>query len=793
MSDPTLLLALALLAASPAHAAQQAAPAPNPERHRLSLPIPTDLAAHHAFLDHLAALRTARRTEDFRQTLGAYRAELLDRSRGLRARILADGARVESELWLMPTLIVEDASGELVSELDAWDHVESTGAGSLRAPQTLKVALNFNHHDAAGANGLTVGGVPVEGDGVTIAIVDTGIDLDTGGKGRPHRAFYENGSPSQTSIGIDGSRILSALSTYAAAGDPDDLHGHGTRMASLAAGARWPSTVPGVADSPAPSAFLRSYDITADNPAGLASVCDMVAAFDHLAAEPDVLVANMSYDGSFGAEIAPNPMIDLTVRSGIVVTLSAGNQGSGSIMHGAYNAIPVGASFDGIPEVFDDGSVFLSAVGPLPDGRAYPAMVAIGMDLTSATLDDEASATPSWGTSGAAAITAGSAALVRHAAPQFDALETKAVLLNGSNRSVAGDPNAIGIGYLHTKQAVEDALAGEVVSRTTGNLDTATWQVPLEPGETLDVAVVWEREMLGFLGTCMSELAPGYLGNPAVADVDVVLRSSTGAVEASSFSDRDNVEALSFQSAAGGLYELDVEVVSFEESVGSVTYAVAGVSGPPTSVVQDPCGGSAPSVFSAQAGALVSSTPSKTQYTVLKGCGLDQVVSAAVGGVPTTIVPYSSKALRLDLPTGMAPGTHQVDLTLSDGSVLGSAVVVGLTLPVLTAPYDNASVSIGMPVQVQRNPYEVYGIVASLVLGQTGFPGITVLGIGGGNPSHVFLVDSGILDTDGLGGFKLTGVGGLGVGTKILFQAVVFDFTWLGLVPSNLATTLVVV
>ena len=68
---------------------------------------------------------------------------------------------------------------------------------------------------------------------------------------------------------------------------------------------------------------------------------------------------------------APSPTIDAPVRSGIVVTLSAGQNGTGLILRGTYNAIPVGASFLDEKEAHAAGPFFTSAIGPLPDQRKY--------------------------------------------------------------------------------------------------------------------------------------------------------------------------------------------------------------------------------------------------------------------------------------------------------------------------------------------------------------------------------------------------------------------------------------
>ena len=43
-----------------------------------------------------------------------------------------------------------------------------------------------------------VSGVALRGDGIGMAILDTGVDADMAGSGRPHSAYYPGGNPSMT-------------------------------------------------------------------------------------------------------------------------------------------------------------------------------------------------------------------------------------------------------------------------------------------------------------------------------------------------------------------------------------------------------------------------------------------------------------------------------------------------------------------------------------------------------------------------------------------------------------------
>ncbi len=761
----------------------------------LMVDLQVDLEAHGAFLDHLAVLRQTRQSQAFRETLAAYRASLHQNAAELVELIESSGATVVGERWLQPALIVEGASPSLVAELGSRAHVANGEALAMRAPQGLSEALDAQHHDSQGANALSVGGTPIEGDGVTIAIIDSGIELSLDITGRPHRTFYEDGDPTTNAGGIGGSRIVSAEGVEGTGFFPipsgDDVNGHGTRMASIAAGASYPSLTFGVADGPAPGASIRSIEISDGQLSGIASVCAMVNAFELVATYPDVLVANMSYDGSPGPGQAPTPSIEAAVRSGIVVTLSAGNQGTGSIMHGTYNAIPVGASFLDTQEVYNAGQNFTSAIGPLPDGRTYPLMLAVGEELTSAALDTESSSLLSFGTSGSAAIVAGTAALVRQAEPSLSALETKALLLNTTDTQVAGNENAIGFGYLQSKAAVEQALAGNVTTRTAISLDTAVWPVQLAAGETFDVTTTWERTQLIDASNCF--FAPNIqLPKPIIADLDIVVRDNSGTLLSSSRSGFDNVESIRFTAPQAGTYLLEVEVINFEVGTSAVTYAVAGVSGAPTTIIPNLCPATTPVLLTTQDGTVQLPLLSSPTRSVFKGCGLEDTTAVTIGGLPASFEIFSTKAIEVEIPFGLTEGSQVVQLTLNSGATLGSSIALGSSTPLLTAPFALGLQLGSQAVTIQRNPFESYGIGLSLAFGETNIPGIADLEIGGGNPGAIFTVKSGVTNSQGIGQLIIPEqTFGLLPGTRLYFQGVVFDLIQLELVPSNVGTTLI--
>jgi subtilisin family serine protease len=182
----------------------------------------------------------------------------------------------------------------------------------------------------------------------------------------------------------------------------------------------------------------------------------------------------------------------------VFVTLSAGNTGADlSFAHGAYNALVVGASFVTSKQPYVFPGFVTSAVGPLSSGRTYPHVLAVGEALTCAALDNEAGSIDSYGTSGAAALVAGTAALVRQVAPDLTALEVKALLLNTSEAVALGNPNAAGYGYLRSDRAAQAALDGEVVQGVVATGQVKSHPLALAAGEQVAGATRSEASSTG--------------------------------------------------------------------------------------------------------------------------------------------------------------------------------------------------------------------------------------------------------------------------------------------------------
>ena len=238
------------------------------------------------------------------------------------------------------------------------------------------------------------------GEGVSIAILDTGIDAS-------HPAFED--------------RVV-VEANFTDDPTPDDEHGHGTHCAGIAAGSAAGSQYQGVA----PGAHL--WNVKVLNHEGWGYQSWIIDGIDLASLGPDgrprtgdeADVISMSLGG--GPTDGTDPLsqaVNLAVERGVVVVVAAGNSGPSPLSIGtpgpAQKAITVGATDN------QDHMADFSSRGPTVDWRVKPDVVAPGVDIMSAVPWGY----ESWsGTSMATPHVAGAAALLREfygggVTPQF--------------------------------------------------------------------------------------------------------------------------------------------------------------------------------------------------------------------------------------------------------------------------------------------------------------------------------------------------------------------------------------
>ena len=172
---------------------------------------------------------------------------------------------------------------------------------------------------------------------VDIAILDSGIDLD-----HPDLNIFKHVLCARQGFKY---KCNEESNTNTAV---DDVYGHGTHVAGIAAAIDNTSGVVGMA----PGARLWNIKVMEDD--GNGAVSKIIGGVDYVTANADLIeVANMSLTGD-GSSSSLDTAISNAVAAGVVVTLAAGNNSkdvSQVFPAGNPDAITVSAfeDFDGIP------------------------------------------------------------------------------------------------------------------------------------------------------------------------------------------------------------------------------------------------------------------------------------------------------------------------------------------------------------------------------------------------------------------------------------------------------------
>jgi serine protease AprX len=304
------------------------------------------------------------------------------------------------------------------------------------------------------------------GQGVTVAVLDTGIDNLPDFAGRL----------------IGGVDLTGGNNPY------QDSYGHGTFVAGLIAGDGASSD--GQYSGEAPGANLVSIKVAGAS--GLTDLATLIQgvqwAVDHQS-RYGIRVLNMSLGFQPTESTVINPLdqaVQAAWNSGLAVVASAGNAGpfNGTILSPGDDplVITVGALDDMAgPSVADDEMTDFSSVGPTsPDGWVKPDLVTSGRSVVSlaapgSTIYDSypsARVGPAnfvgSGTSFSAAITSGAAALVLADNPGLSPDQLKARLLGTTDPGPVGNPFVDGHGALNAYAA---ATAGPMdLAQSAGSL-----------------------------------------------------------------------------------------------------------------------------------------------------------------------------------------------------------------------------------------------------------------------------------------------------------------------------------
>jgi serine protease AprX len=370
------------------------------------------------------------------------------------------GGRVTHELSLVDGFSAE-IPGETLTTLSSSDAVlriwgdarvrsESVNMGSYDtwpANTVWKATVRLPQAQAARTPALN-------GAGVTVAVLDTGISR----------------------LADFGNRVLARVD-LTPEHDGFDRYGHGTHMAGIIGSNS--ATYPGVA----PGVNLVSVKVAGAN--GATDVSVVIAGLEWIVAHKaqyNIGIVNLSFGTDSRQPYSIDPLdfaVERTWFSGILVVVSAGNAGSaaGTITKPADDpyVMTVGAAdLKNTLAVTDDAVAPFSSVGPTQDGFSKPDLIAPGITIVSdlAPNSTVAIAHPAAivsgtyikgsGTSQAAAIVSGEAALLLQVDPGLDPNRLKALLI-GTTSQMKFKPGS-GAGLIDIANAVRAAMAHTVVA-----------------------------------------------------------------------------------------------------------------------------------------------------------------------------------------------------------------------------------------------------------------------------------------------------------------------------------------
>ncbi len=534
----------------------------------------------------------------------------------------------------------------------------------------------------------------VTGVGVGICVVDTGID-----------AGHEQIAPRSVTF---RDFIGGSATAY-------DDHGHGTHVASIAAGDGNSITGGSSAGAAAhigvaPGASLYAAKVL--DAGGSGPDDGVMAGIQWCAAQPGVRVISMSLGDSVPSDGA-DPMsgaVDAATAAGKVVVVAAGNAGDAPSTipspGAARTAVTVGAVSDWSAPAgadYQDAGIALapfSSRGPIlnPGGSyAKPDVTAPGVTVSAADAGTTSGYVAMSGTSMATPYVAGVAALTLQAAPAASPAAVKAAIESTArDRGPAGKDDEWGSGLVDAEAAVQ-AASGTTNTVTTGypTASRISGSVPTGGSTTVAVPVTATGVPLAVTLTITSGSQSCLLYWPGQGcawpgewspDLDAELRSPSGAVVATSSCALSGwlctavgrQETLLVQSPVAGTYSL--RVLAWNGGPGGTFAAdvsagpVAGSGGSPPAPANNP-----PVVGAGPDQALVLPRGAKTVSVALTGTATDSdgsIVSRQwTQGSSTTVLSTSSTLSRT-----LGPGTYDFTFRATDDGGASASDTVRVTV-----------------------------------------------------------------------------------------------------------------
>jgi serine protease AprX len=581
-------------------------------------------------------------------------AALAARSPGDRVRVIVQGATPADARRAEPSLTVDHSYTLVRAFAGSVAAFRVAALAALSGVTRVELDGVATAADVAGEEGYGVtaaraaysgGDGTLDGDGVGICVIDTGID------------------PNHEQL---AGRVVGWRDWVNGRAAPYDDHGHGTHVSSIAAGDGTGSAVAGQYGGVARAASLIGAKVL--NSSGSGSDADVAAAIEWCAGRSDVRVISMSLGspGGDGSDIG-SQMANAAAAAGKVVVVAAGNSGDapGTITAPgvATNVITVGAASDE-PTVAGgldtDVGLYLagfSGRGPTanPAARLKPDVVAPGLSVVAAKANAPTSYVAYSGTSMATPFVAGVVAMGLEAAPGSSPAAIKSALqTTARDAGAAGADNEWGHGLVDARAflaALGGAAAGasawpghQLVEGSVGS--AATRDVAIEvrtAGRPLGVTL----QTTNGAATCALPVGDAcWSGYEWAPDLDAYLVNPTGTVVAVSrcMLEASNgncaapgrFESLGISSAAAGTWTLRVESFS-----GSGTFRADVFGGLDGSSPPEPPP-AAPSTPAGLTGTALSKSQVRLAWTDTSGNESGFRVERCRGGSCTTFATVAS-------------------------------------------------------------------------------------------------------------------------------------------------------
>ena len=315
------------------------------------------------------------------------------------------------------------------------------------------------------------------GEGMTVAIIDTGIDAthmgiddmddDPTTNDPKVIAFYDSINDPDTT---DGST------------EPYDGHGHGSHCAGISAGTGDSNDplIKGKNVGVAPGSWLVGVKVLSDSGSG--SFEEVMRGMEWCIdkkEEFNIKAATMSLGGVWLIELTQSQEERLTtlantmVREGIALTIAAGNSaayGTIGTPGAARDVITVGATNK------NRNTAEYSSRGPTAEGLIKPNVAAIGSSVMSVEANTGGGYTAMSGTSMATPMVAGIMCLLLEANPDLEPLTMRSILEYTSEFRWVGDPqrpnNDYGWGFVEADAALAEAVTVDPSINLTIDPDT---------------------------------------------------------------------------------------------------------------------------------------------------------------------------------------------------------------------------------------------------------------------------------------------------------------------------------